>query len=72
MNSKGPMESRKRDEGMHAKHIREDGGVPITGKKGAAIHGEHTGEMADCKTGMCTDSGKGVMTGGRGAGKDND
>ena len=47
MNEKQHHESRKRDEGVHAKHMRADGGVPIVGKAGARIHGEHTGEMAN-------------------------
>jgi hypothetical protein len=38
-------EGRMRDEGSDGKHMREDGGVPIMGKKGASIHGAHTGEM---------------------------
>lgn len=37
-------EQRHRDEGHHAKHMRGDGSVPITGKHGARIHGKHTGE----------------------------
>lgn len=58
-------ESRKRDEGHHAKHMRADGSVPIMGAKGMAIHGKTTGEMADCKTGMCTDKGMGRMMHGK-------
>lgn len=49
-NKEQHKESRMRDEGKDSKHMREDHSVPIMGKKGAAIHGCHTGEM-------CTDDG---------------
>ena len=40
-------EQRMRDEGKDGKHMQSDGSVPIVGKRGARIHGEHTGEMAN-------------------------
>ena len=58
-------EGRMRDEGHHGKHMREDGGVPIMGSKGASIHGKTTGEKAAACTGMCTDSGMDHHIGGK-------
>lgn len=46
-NQKQHHEQRARDEGGDAKHMRDDGSVPIVGHHGARIHGEHTGEMAN-------------------------
>ena len=37
MNEKQHHESRKRDEGVHAIHMRADGGVPIVGNAGARM-----------------------------------
>ena len=64
-NAKQHRESRNRDEGHHAKHIREDGGVPIMGPKGASIHGKTTGEREESHTGMVTDSGDDHHIGGK-------
>jgi hypothetical protein len=70
-NEKQHREGRMRDEGHHAKHMREDGGVPITGPKGAAIHGKTTGEEAMRHTGapdapeMHLDSGRDRMKKGK-------
>lgn len=58
-------ESRARDEGQHAKHMRPDGSVPIMGAMGRKIHGAHTGEMAMSHTGMVTDSGMDRMKTGK-------
>ncbi|HEV2170158.1 MAG TPA: hypothetical protein VGR40_04380, partial [Candidatus Binatus sp.] len=58
-------ESRARDEGEHARHMRGDGSVPITGPEGRRIHGPHTGELAERHTGMVTDAGKGRMIHGK-------
>jgi hypothetical protein len=46
-NQKQHHEQRMRDEGSDGKHMRGDSSVPIVGKHGARIHGEHTGEMAN-------------------------
>ena len=65
-NKAGHAESRRRDEGAHAKHIKSDGSVPIMGAKGRSIHGAHTGEMSKAATGgMATDSGSDHMHKGK-------
>ena len=64
-NSKQHMESLKRDHGHDAKHMREDGSVPMMGPEGRKIHGATTGESGAKHTGMVTDSGDDHHIGGK-------
>lgn len=70
-NQKQHEAGRRREEGHHAKHMRADGSVPITGKAGRDIHGSTTGELAMSHTGapdepeMHTDRGMDRMKSGK-------
>lgn len=72
MNREQHHEGRMRDEGADAKHMRGDGGVPIMGKKGARLHGAHTGEMhsGSHSEGPTEHAGKGHMYSGIDSGND--